>query len=952
MSSSNASVLGLTPGCVIRDVEEPDAKKLWVVTAVDDARRDGVWLQARPFLGGAARWMAMERARSGFLARMDVEDVPSSSARRSYGTGQVVATRALAGREQVLVEFYDGGQRVWMPYERLAISRSAAQRFCAAQCHPEDAERFRLRVLAHMLKRWHENTGALAKLEIDPLPHQLHLVHHILRSGNFNWMIADDVGLGKTIEVGMLLSALLARKEFDRVLIVTPSGLTTQWQEELRTLFGLDDFLVYGRDFRVNHGEHWRMYPRVIASMDQLKQESHLELLMQSGRWDMVVFDEGHRLTRHVYGMTVRSSERYLLAQALRQQTEHMMLLTATPHQGKEEPFVALLELLRPEWAEEFSQLHQHGQLLREMIYRNRKIDVTDAQGEFIFKGQDSYKVDVERGDAELVFDRMLQDYLREGYARAQELGHKGQAIGFVMTVFRKLASSSHAAILRALRNRRARLVQEYDALIEEAASALALDDDELGSFAQEQEEAYLEQRGLGVEFFDGELERLEELIALSEQLNAQDIKLQSLFEHVIEPMVAQDPGKRLLIFTEFRATQDHLERALVERFGQDRVVTISGGQDVKQRIEAVEAFRDKAQFMISTEAGGEGLNLHYGCATMVNYDLPWNPMRMVQRMGRLYRYGQKERVKVFNLSYGATLDARVVELIYARLDKVVEDMGKLSDEYNARWHAEVLGETAQLLDVKALLAEASQVSEQRSQQRIDEAVQRAQAARALQEDILADVMRFDPQALKDELELGREHVASFALGMLHQLGCAVDERTHQGKVWQVRLSEEVQQALHTRRSVVRLTAYRDLGRASREIEVLDMKHPLFKLMLARALSHSFGGLHAAVSLKEPWAKALVLGQLRWQDEQGHQSREEVVAVAVDAKGQTRAHPKELTQWLCESARSAGLEAPASGERQALIEAAQVELDRYLGRALSRYLHPLQRHILAAAALA
>ena len=952
MTTTQLPALVPVEGAVVREVTERDPSRIWRVQRQLSGSNSaqGVWLELSPLAGGQRMTVALQEVRCGLMANMVVQDVPLSRTRRSLGEGRVVAMRTLAGREQALVELFRTGQRVWMPYEHLRLVRDATQRFCAAQAGPDDAERFRLRTLAHLLERWHQNTGALTRLEIDPLPHQLHLVHHILRSGNLNWMIADDVGLGKTIEVGMLLSALLARKEFRRILIVTPGGLTTQWQEELKLLFGLDDFMIHGRDFHAHDANHWRLYPRVIASMDRLKRADHLESIHHAGAWDLIVFDEGHRLSSRQYGEHIKRSERYLLAASLRQQTDHMMLLTATPHQGREDAFVALLELLRPEWREHFEQLHQHTDLLRQMIYRNRKIDVTDAQGQFIFKGHRSLALEVPRGDAEEVFDRLLSAYLERGEDQASSSGRQGKAIGFVMTVYRKLAASSHAAILKALRRRRERILSlllEQTSLLED--EALALDE----RFESQRQEDALEQAAVAGEFFSGELEQLQELIALLEQLLLQDKKLEAMHQ-LLSTLLREDAQRRILIFTEFRSTQEHLEAALAARFGAERIATIHGGKDLGERRQAQLAFNEgPAQFLISTEAGGEGLNLQRRCHTMINYDLPWNPMRMVQRMGRLYRYGQTQPVVVCNLKYGATLDARVVELLYERLEKVVQDMGAISDEYHERLHAEILGELASLVDVEAILAEAAREGVERTQARIDEAIQRARQARQMQEDLLADVMRFDPEALRDELELGPQHVAAFVEGMLRQLECVVLERTHQGRVLEVRLSPQVQLQLGRRGALCRLTTSRDLKRVAHNLEVLDMTHPLFRLMLEHAQQHDFGGLHASLDLgKPPWAQAIFLGLVRWQDDQGKLMREELVPVAVDACGQATAKPAELASWLCSPAKAAP-ERPGQAQpeaRRAAVLAAEGALDACLRDALtSRYLHPLQRHIIAGA---
>jgi hypothetical protein len=392
----------------------------------------------------------------------------ASGALPGLGEGRVVALRTLGEREQVLVEVEGLAERRWLPWtglQAVTAPEEQARRHERTQQAPADgaAERFRLRQLGRALTHWHAATGLLAQVDVDPLPHQIHLVHRILTSGTLSWMIADDVGLGKTIEVGLLLAAARARG-VRRVLLVVPAGLTRQWQQELRDRFGLRDAVVYGEDFTVSDPAQWRLYDTVIASMDRLKTEAHLELLRQAPHWDLVVFDEAHRLTRSRYGLKLNASERYRLAQTLRAHTEDLLLLTGTPHQGKLDRFEALLELLRPGkvWRERIQNLRQHPELLADLIIRNRKADVTDADGQFLFRGKVTRAITAPLGEAEQQFEAALAAYLRRGYAASREARQPGSqaalAIGFVMTVYRKLAASSLAAIETALRRRLARL--------------------------------------------------------------------------------------------------------------------------------------------------------------------------------------------------------------------------------------------------------------------------------------------------------------------------------------------------------------------------------------------------------------------------------------------------------------------------------------------------------------
>jgi hypothetical protein len=457
--------------------------------------------------------------RSGFKPMMEIQDVPRSRTRKPIGEGMVLKTRTLGDRDQVLADFPLAGKQVWLPYENLRQIKGAKHRFILGDTGPEDsAERFRLKSLAHALEMWNENTGSLSHLDIDPLPHQIHLVHHILASGDLNWLIADDVGLGKTIETGMLLAALKQRGSLDRVLLVTPAGLTKQWQEELNNKFKMGEFLIYGEDFRINEPRHWKMYDHVIASIDRLKDSKHLDSIQHAKPWDLVVFDEAHRLSRRQYGMKLDASQRFQLAANLRANTDAMVMLSATPHQGMHDKFQALLELLHPERKDEISTLALNPEIIGDMVFRNNKADVTDAEGKFIFKGKTTKAIKVQVSEAALEFDRSLQTYLKQGYAAGAALGFKGNAIGFVMTVYRKLAASSVAAIHNALINRRVRLLGEA----ENGFSIQDLDQQDQRFFGEWEEQLQTDAK----EFFEGEIELLDELIAEADRLRSDDHKI------------------------------------------------------------------------------------------------------------------------------------------------------------------------------------------------------------------------------------------------------------------------------------------------------------------------------------------------------------------------------------------------------------------------------------------
>jgi superfamily II DNA or RNA helicase len=881
------------------------------------------------WIGSTSQGMLpLDRARCGFMQNMDVLDVPDSRVRPSLGMGRVRGLRTLGQRQQVLVDFQTTGRQLWVPYERLRFIKGAEFRF--KQCDlggPEAGERFRLRALAHALSVWNQNTGALSHFDIDPLPHQIHLVHHILASGNLNWLIADDVGLGKTIETGLLIAALAQRQRASRVLLVVPSGLTRQWQEDLRYKFGMIDFEIHGRDFDVHDPVMWKLHDKVIGSLDRLKDDKHLELLMQAKPWDLIVFDEAHRLSRRQYGMSLEASDRFRLAEALRTRTDNLVFLTATPHQGMQDKFIALLGLLRPQFANEFQRLDEDSSILGKMVFRNRKADVTDIDGNFIFNGQTSIAIAVDSDPRMGEFDRDLKAYLQQGFDAAGRVsGMMGRAIGFVMTVYRKLAASSVAAIERALIRRMERI---RNASFEAGQSSF---DD--GRFEGEFEER---QVGDAQEFFAGEQARIQELLLLVQALRQDDRKLAAFMERIIAPIRTRNAGERVLIFSEYRATQDYLCEALEARYGVGSVALINGSMNVDERREAIRLFEEEGRFLLSTEAGGEGINLQRFCHILVNYDLPWNPMRLAQRVGRLYRYGQRERVVAFNLQGSQTADEEVIAIMYTRLSAVARDMAVVGGEYSENLHAEILGELADILDVEEILEQARNTPIARTAERIDAALQKARDAADLQRELFSGAASYDRAELQGSLSIGPRHLAAFITGMLTMLDCeatvAADPR-----ILRIRLSESVHKAVAGAGRIFSGTTDRSLAQEQPNLAMLDMTHPLVIHLLDAARAYDFQGLTAPIEFAD--ATTLVPALLRWQNDSGQRMREELSVAVVRPDGQASTAIAEFSDWLLYPAVTPPVPARAREAQQQAAKTVNGVFDDMLTRRSNEDLHP------------
>jgi superfamily II DNA or RNA helicase len=928
-------------GCIIKHIETTDIGE---IIKHNDDESNKLDIQVHWSKSKRVEWVSVNKITCGFELGMEVQDIPRSRIRKSLGEGVVLENRTLGGCQQVLVEFPESGQRLWMPFQNLRFIRGVRQKFeMGIFGKPSNAERFRLRSLACALELWNQNTGSLSKLDIDPLPHQIYLVHHILKSGNLNWLIADDVGLGKTIEVGMLLSALRQKRSFRRILLVTPSGLVKQWKEEMHHKFGLSDFRIYGQDFAIQDIRDWKHYDQVIGSLDLLKSDAHLEKLMQADYWDIVVFDEAHRLSRTQYGMQYDSSERFRLAVALRKRTDSILLLSATPHQGKQDKFQALLEIIRPEWRGQIEMLTLNPEILREMVIRNHKAEVTDANGELVFRGKTTKTISVPLGQEEKDFDAILQRYLREGYAAGSKTkSAAGRAIGFVMTVYRKLAASSVAAIEKALLRRLHKLKKESL----ELATAIGSDEQPDERFQGEWEETHVADPDK--EFFEGEMRLLEAVIKRAQSLLMVDRKIRVFIDELVESVLRANPEEKVLIFSEYRATQDYIANALQARFGENAIALIHGSMKHIEREQAIANFDEKCQFLISTEAGGEGINLQRQCHVMVNFDLPWNPMRLVQRIGRLYRYGQKNRVVVFNIHAPQTLDGEIMSTMYMRIQRVVQDMAPLGGEFRAGLEDEILGEIADLLDVEKILEDAINSGKHQASANIEKALENAKALAQKQRELFEYFAGYSPDETKDELKLSMDHAQSFVQGMMRQLGIELIETRYKGLIWDLRLSELVREELDMGpRQRIAITFDRELAARRSDIQMMDFASPLFRYMIAAAKRHQFDGLVAKL-LGLP-GQVVITAMLRWQNDQGVRMREEYIAILLKPNGYVLGNPPELIQWLLRPAEDGEEMAVDRDTAKRMRQLAFEYMDKRLASISNADLHPESRQLVNAA---
>ena len=870
------------PGCLVNHKDFGIGRVVQSATEAGSTRVEVHWPH-----NGATAWHSVQDLSCGFRVGDTVQDSPHSNTRRTMGAGTVREIRTLASRHQVMVQFRDSGETRWVPYENLVRVYDADSSYIARRTGDVSAERFRLKALAYALDSWNQITGALDRMDVDPLPHQIDLVHRILTSGQGNWLIADDVGLGKTIEVGLLLAAMKRRRQASRVLIVCPAGLTRQWQDEMKHKFN-ETYEIYGADFYVPDQSLWEIHRKVIVSIDRAKADSHKELLEQSGYWDIVIFDEAHHLSKLPNQAT---TQRYQLAAELRIQTDDFLFLTGTPHQGNHEQFINLLLLLRPDLREQFGNMFTNQSVIADVILRNRKNQATDAHGNFLFRGQDTRLVEVPLSEVAREFDEQLQSYVKRGYAAAESGGVTGRAIGFVMTTYRKLASSSIAAIEQSLQRRSARLQEsgKNDARLsfdteEEDAFADSTDGrDDIGDLADISAKP----------FFDEEQKYIHQLLAMAQQVKGDDRKLNEFLSQIVEPL--EQSNNKLLIFTEYRGTQEYLISALQSHYPHRGVAQINGSMSMTQKLQGIDQFNGPAQFMVSTEAGGEGINLHENCHVMVNYDLPWNPSRLVQRAGRLYRYGQKERVIVFNLKLDDGFDNKVLNLMLARLGSIARDMASVGQKYSDGLEVEILGELLERIDIASIMASNRTLNMNHSEAEVEVAVRRARESHLQQERLFAHIEGYDPQRAAAVEAMGPDEALVFLKGILPFRNVNIRSQLYSGRVLELELPSDIRGRFTEfgQRTVVRVTVDRQLARNVKSdppVCPIDFASEFFKDLIDYAQSPQFRGDYATLTGPEPGI--LGLYRLRWQNDQGEPQGDELLPVFLpDGQEMPTANP-------------------------------------------------------------
>jgi len=746
---------------------------------------------------------------------------------------------------------------------------------------------FSLRILArfYQIAQYSEDLICIWNSRVDLLPHQVGVTHRVVQEYSPRFLLADEVGLGKTMEAGLVLKELKARGLVNRTLILTPASLVTQWQYEMRSKFN-ERFEIFDSKseavYRANNPDQdvFSLFDNVLCSIHYAKNRVD-DFANQF--WDMVIFDEAHHIRRRLIGRKIKATKNYRFAEAIKDRCSSMLLLTATPMQLDPFEFYSLIELLDPtlfkyyelfDWYNErysptlkkvltdlkndgadfgkdeakikllkqiielgekyflprgkISEVVQIGDIpklleteggrkrierylenffvVRRLMLRNRKREVFKHLPKRIPK-----TIGVDYTEEEVQLYEKISEYVRNEYNRAVQ--EKQTIIGFLMVIFQKMLTSSRYALLKSFRKRLATLKSEVSLPVE-------LDEEEFDELDEVEQQEIID-RALSYEAKTNEIQILADLCKKIEGISY-DSKIEAACE-AIDTILEKDPKEKILIFTQFIGTQEYLRDRLSDKYD---VVIFNGQMSKEEKDENTQKFKESAQIMISTEAGGEGRNFQF-CHIMINYDLPWNPMKIEQRIGRLDRIGQKKNVMVYNFTTIDTVEQRVLEILYERVERFRQIIGDIEP---------ILGDLEQ--DVKRIIMSQHKDLEtefKELEKTIDEKLEDAEYIQSKIEDFLMDTRQFNFETVEQILSkkpiISPESLKEFVKNAILNLGDTAKFNETKPNVYTITLP------LTFRRNKCRNATYtgtfdQSLAREREELEFFAFGHELVSDLL------------------------------------------------------------------------------------------------------------------------
>ncbi len=735
---------------------------------------------------------------------------------------------------------------------------------------------------------------------IDVTPHQVEAAHEILSSHDQRYLIGDEVGLGKTIEAGIVIEELLARGRAERALIVTPASLKTQWQEEMKDKFD-QEYVIYDRNYvnsvcqTASKDEVWEQDDLIITSIDFAKQDDMLEAL-ENTEWDIAVFDEAHHLTaRKENDGSLSKTDRYNVGEAVSPNTDALLFLTGTPHKGKHDQFYLMIDLLEPYRFEDEHDISPEK--LRDVMIRRLKSNpnMVHSDGSPMFPEKKIHTRPVEFSEQEHRLYEDITDYLQNHYRLGEE--QESHTAGFTMVIYQKRLVSSIRAIQRSL-EKRARILRNggqngsLSLVVKKLLPQYRERPETLTDKQRERIEDELQEvsGGQGPEHLKKELEVLEGLIERARSINV-DSKARELREFV-EGLLSKDSDEKVLVFTEYTDTLEYLRDEVLD---DHDIAQIHGSMGQQVRREQVEKFRNEANVMLATDAAREGINLQFA-HIMINYDLPWNPIRIDQRMGRLHRYGQTRDVHIHNLFVNDTRESEILEQLIEKIDRIESDLGMHSDVLGM-----VLDDSDFDLEERIMDAVTNNESSKKVVDDLDRIIEeRKEAVKTVQDNFLISDQfgESDLEEIQELIEESRkDHVGQSEVRELLELFFVefdgeISERSdsrYSGEVFSIDVPGVIELSSdEIRGSYTRATFDQEIAKEDSNLEFLSVNHPVVQSIVEYCLDGNW--IDGRTVVKRTADESAELGlkcnfRLSYETADGRNETEEFVSLYVSGDG-------------------------------------------------------------------
>jgi len=701
--------------------------------------------------------------------------------------------------------------------------------------------------------------------KVDPLPHQIEAVYnYILKLPRIRFLIADDPGAGKTIMAGLVIKELKLRGLARRILIVVPGHLKDQWRRELKEKFS-ELFVVVDRNVINSHyGENvWEKYNQVITSIDFAKQEDILASL-KSVHWDLVIVDEAHKMSAYKYGDKTKKTGRYKLGEVLSKTSEHLLFLTATPHRGDPENFRLFLDLLEPGF---FSSTKMIEESIKNkdnpLFIRRLKEDLKDFDGKPLFPPRHVYTIEFSSSNEEIKLYNELSRYVVEQYNKAVK-SDKKRNIAFALLILQRRFASSIYSLKCSLERRKNKLKKileniengKYDNFRNVEYDIENIDDYEESKRWKIEEVWETLTMSENMEELKKEIKIIDNLIKMAENIikDESETKLKELKE-----LLEKYPkDQKILIFTESKDTLKYLVEKITS-WGYSTTY-IYGGMKLEDRIKAEQIFKHETQIMIATEAAGEGINLQF-CNVMINYDIPWNPNRLEQRMGRIHRYGQTREVFIYNLVARDTREGKVLAKLLRKLEEIRKHLGdKVFDVvgeifYGKKLYQIVLEAAANAKNLEDILKEIDIEIDNEYISKIKEALGESLAIREI-----------DYTRIKEISEKGREqklvpeYTEAFFIKAFKKVGGKIAKVGDHYKIetvpYEIRKIAEEDEFKNTwgelAKKYSKITFDKSIAMKNSDIEFVSFGHPLFEAVLEWVLKNYLEKCKRGAIFKDP----------------------------------------------------------------------------------------------------